>query len=289
MSNASTGALVVLAAGLSSRMKRSAAAGLQGSGLALEALQKSKSMIGLGSGGRPLLDYLLLNARDAGYGDIVIVVGERDEEIRARYRKPVGALKGLTVSFAVQSIPPGRSKPPGTADALLCALRARRDLRGGTFTVCNSDNLYSTGAMRSLLATPHPCALIDYDRDALRFSESRIAQFAVLEKDARGFLRAIIEKPTPEDMMRVRDAAGRVGVSMNIFRFSYDMILGPLEEVPLHPVRQEKELPAAVMLMIGKHPESMFTIPVSEFVPDLTSIDDIAEVRKFLEAYHQIE
>ena len=284
MPGATIGRLVVLAAGASSRMKKSAA-GRSGDAFAREALERTKSMIGVGKGGRPFLDYLLINARDAGYRDIVIVVGESDAEIRARYGRPDEALVGLTLSFAVQAIPAGRTKPLGTADALLAAMRARSDWRGGKFTVCNSDNLYSRGAMRSLLETPHPCALIDYDRDALRFSESRIAQFAVLEKDARGFLTGIIEKPSPADIARVRDARGRVGVSMNIWRFSYDMVAGPLESIPLHPLRQEKELPVAVGLLIREHPGTMFAIPVSEYVPDLTSLDDIDEVRRYLEAY----
>jgi len=285
MSRASTGALVVLAAGLSSRMKKSAAERGAGSADTREALERSKSMIGVGKEGRPLLDYLLANARDAGYGDIVIVVGEGDEEIRARYARPEPALAGVAFSFAVQPIPPGRTKPAGTADALLRAMRARPDWRGGKFTVCNSDNLYSREAMRRLLESPHPCALIDYDRDALRFTESRIAQFAVLEKDARGFLTGIIEKPSPEEIARVQDAGGRVGVSMNIWRFSYDMIAGALEAVPFHPVRQEKELPVAVGMMIREHPGSMFAIPLAEYVPDLTSVEDIEEVRRFLAAH----
>jgi len=279
------GALVVLAAGLSSRMKKSAAAARSGTADAGDAIAKSKSMIGVGKEGRPFLDYLLLNARSAGYDDIVIVVGEHDAEIRARYERPGEVTGGVSVSFAVQRVSPGRAKPGGTADALLCAMRERRDWRGGKFTVCNSDNLYSPDAMRRLLETPHPCALIDYDRDALRFSDARIAQFAVLEKDARGFLRGIIEKPGPEDIARLRDARGRIGVSMNIWRFSYDMILGPLETVPLHPVRGEKELPVAVGLLIHERPGSMFAIPLSEHVPDLTSFEDIAEVRKYLAAH----
>jgi len=286
MSRTSTGALVVLAAGLSSRMKKSAAARPGGGADTREALARSKSLIGVGRDGRPFLDYLLVNARDAGYGDIVIVVGEGDADIRARYALPDRSLAGLSISFAVQPIPPGRTKPARTADALLRAMRARPDWRGRKFTVCNSDNLYSREAMRRLLETPHPCALIDYDRDALLFSAPRIAQFAVLEKDARGFLTGIIEKPSPKEIARVRDAAGRVGVSMNIWRFSYDLIAGALETVPVHPVRQEKELPVAVGLMIREHPGSMFAIPLSEYVPDLTSVDDIEEVRKFLAAQH---
>ncbi|HEX7572793.1 MAG TPA: sugar phosphate nucleotidyltransferase [Bacteroidota bacterium] len=277
--------LVILAGGVSSRMKEVAPVpeGMD-AGLLIEAGEKSKSMLGVGRLGRPFLDYLISNAREAGYADLVIVVGENDGGIRARYGSAMrdNEFHGVRISYAVQPVPGGRTKPLGTADALLCALRVRTDWRGKKFTVCNSDNLYSQSVLKQLLETGHPGALIDYDRDALRFEQSKIEQFAVLEKDSDGYLTGIIEKPSLEDIRRVRDAWGRVGVSMNIFRFSYDTVLGFLEEVPLHPVRQEKELPAAVALMVRRNPRSVLAIPVSEYVPDLTGRGDIGGVQEYL-------
>ncbi|MEK9137843.1 MAG: hypothetical protein AAB393_12030 [Bacteroidota bacterium] len=92
----------------------------------------------------------------------------------------------------------------------------------------------------------------------------------------------IVEKPSPEEIGNVAEATGRIGVSMNIFRFSYDRILPYLESVPLHPVRQEKELPVAVKMMAAEHPRSVFTIPLSEHVIDLTSQSDIPAVKAYL-------
>jgi len=51
----------------------------------------------------------------------------------------------------------------------------------------------------------------------------------------------------------------------------------------LHPIRQEKELPAAVKMMIADHPRSVFTVPLSEHVIDLTSQSDIPAVQEYLE------
>ncbi len=281
--------LVILAGGVSSRMRKIAAVpDAVDAGLLIEAGQKSKCMIGVGPGGRPFLDYLLCNAREAGYTDVVIVVGETDGGIRARYGSALhdNEFHGVRISYAVQHVPGGRTKPLGTADALLCALRVRTDWQGKQFTVCNSDNLYSQGVLRQLLESPHTGALIDYDRDALGFEQSRIEQFAVLEKDRDGYLTAIIEKPSPGDVLRVRDASGRVGVSMNVFRLSYDAVLGFLEDVPVDPVRQEKELPAAVALMAGRIPRSVFAIPASEYVPDLTGRGDIGIVREYMRVHY---
>ena len=278
--------IVILAGGVSSRMKKALAnaADLDPS-LLKDAQQKSKSMIGVGRDSRPFLDYLLDTISQAAYQNVVIVVGERDNSIREYYERGenAGRFPGLKISYAIQSIPAGREKPLGTADALLQALKSMPAWKGQHLTVCNSDNLYSVKALKLIRSDTHENAMIDYDRSALQFEQERIEKFAVIQKDAQGFLVDIIEKPTPEQIARASDARGRIGVSMNLFRFSYDMIHSSVERVPLNQVRQEKELPAAVMLMIGRHPRSMFTIPLSEHVPDLTSPADILRVRTDLE------
>ncbi len=277
--------LVILAGGISSRMKRAVAASATLDPLLRrEAEEKSKSMIGVGEGHRPFLDYVLYNAREAGYRDVVIVVGERDHSIRDYYgRADQGnEVHGLTVSYAIQRIPPGREKPLGTADALLQALAATPRWRGKKFTVCNSDNLYSREAFQLMLECPDPGALIDYDRSALEFEQERIEQFALIQKSADGYLVDILEKPAPELVARMVDASGRLGVSMNIFTLSYDMVCSFLERLRLHPVRQEKELPAAIQMMVQSFPRSVRAIPRAEHVPDLTHQSDIPRVQAYL-------
>jgi NDP-sugar pyrophosphorylase family protein len=244
-----------------------------------------KAMLGVGPGARPFMDYLLLSLSRAGYRDVMIVVGDHDDSIRGYYEIRGGKdrFPDLRLSFTGQPIPAGRTKPMGTADALERALLAAPRWQGRKLTVCNADNLYSERAHRMLLEDRHAGAMIDYDRSALRFSPERIEQFSVIRKDAEGFLREIIEKPTPEQIERAAEPGGRVGVSMNIFRFSYDAVLPCLREVPVHAVRQEKELPVAVQCLVTRDSRGMFTIPLSEHVVDLTSPSDIPAVRAWLE------
>jgi glucose-1-phosphate thymidylyltransferase len=71
-------------------------------------------------------------------------------------------------------------------------------------------------------------------------------------------------------------------VSMNLFRFEYDLILPMLETTPLHPIRNEKELPTAVTLLAQSDPEAVKAIPISENVPDLTSLEDIEIIQTFV-------
>lgn len=250
-----------------------------------DAEQKSKSMIRIGEGDRPFLDYLLLNAKLAGYTDIVIVVSEKDDSIKNYYEenKNDSWLEGIKISYATQHIPEGRVKPLGTADALLQALLLKEDWRGKSFTMCNSDNLYSQNALVLMQNSEYPNAMIDYDRDGLGVEKERVEKFAVTKKDDDGFLVDIIEKPSPQEVEDVKSESGFVGVSMNIFKFSYDMIRPALEIVPMNEIRKEKELPTAVKIMLERNPKSLYCYPLSEAVPDLTSKQDILKVKSFLQ------
>jgi glucose-1-phosphate adenylyltransferase len=277
------GNLVILAGGAASRMKKAGTGELE-KRIAQDAATKVKAMIGVGEGYRPFLEYLLHHAWLAGYDDVIIVLGEHDVSVREYFgRMDRGNnFHGLSISYAVQRIPPGRTKPLGTADALLCALRSRPEWRQGRCTVCNSDNLYSVNAFRVLREVSEGSALIEYDRDALGLDSARVDRFAVLLKDERGRLTEIVEMPDPETLRRARGPRGRIGVSMNIYSFECERILPYLEQVPVHPVRQEKELPEAVRMLLLDTPESVSAIPLAEPVPDLTNQDDIEQMKRIV-------
>jgi len=281
-----SGKLVILAGGISSRMKKPLESKINlDPKLIEEADRKTKSMIGVGENYRPFLDYLLYNARESGYTEILIVACEKDSSIRDYYglKDNDNYFRGLSISYAIQHIPEGRTKPLGTADALYQGLLSKPNWKGERFTVCNSDNLYSVKALSLMLTHDFRNAMIDYDREALQFPTERIERFAITKKDGDGFLLDIIEKPTPQEIEAARQPGGFLGVSMNIFSLSYDMIFPFLEIVPLHPVRQEKELPEAVKMMIKRYPKSLYCFPLSEHVPDLTYKNDILPVKEFLE------
>lgn len=279
------GRLVILAGGASSRMKKPANEIDKVDGrLIREADSKPKSMIGIGDEQRPFLDYLLFNARQTGYEHILIVTGENNGIIKSYYgtKDRKNEFHGLKISYAVQHIPEGREKPLGTADALYQGLQFMKEWEGKKITVCNSDNLYSQKALQILLSSNYKNAMIDYDRNALEFDQERIEKFAVTIKDDEHFLLDIIEKPDASQVEEAKAEDGMIGVSMNIFSFSYDMIMPFLETVPLHPLRLEKELPTAIKMMISTYPKSLYAYPLSEHVPDLTDKTDIMSVKKYL-------
>jgi len=276
--------VVVLAGGVSSRMKSPSVGAHLSPELAKQAEERTKGMISVGKGDRPFLDYQLYNMKKAGIDDIVIVVGEKDEALRQYYglKDRDNEFRGLRITYAVQRIPEGRKKPMGTSDALMQALLIRPDWKGGDFIVCNSDNLYSVRVFTVLLDCDAPNALIDYDRSGLEFAETRISQFGITKKDRDGYLLEIVEKPPLEELERLRGADGSLRVSMNIFRLNYEMIFNPLRDCPESPVRHEKELVTAVTAMVRLHPRSLKALPLKEHVPDLTYKDDIAVTSEYL-------
>jgi glucose-1-phosphate adenylyltransferase len=275
---------VILAGGISSRMKKSPVDPRLDAKLVRQADEGTKGMIGVGDGGRPFLDYSLNNMKHAGLQDIVIVIAEHDDELRRYYgaKDRDNDFHGLRISYAIQHIPPGRKKPIGTSDALTQALLTRPDWETGDFIVCNSDNLYSVRSFTMLLESDAPNALIDYDRSGLEFDQTRIAHFGITRKDKDGFVMEIVEKPKMEELDSLRSSDGTLRVSMNIFRLKYSMIFGPLRDCPEDPLRQEKELVMAVTNMVKAHPRSLIALPLKEHVPDLTYKEDIPITREYL-------
>lgn len=275
--------LIILAAGASSRMKRSEATTALTDAEIVAANSQSKALLKVGQDERPLLDYLLLNAEQAGYSHVILIVPPQAEAFTSQYGN---AYRSLNISYATQQLPLESSKPLGTADALFQALEQYPQLKTEVFTVCNSDNLYSVGAMKLLLGEKSNNALIAYDREGLQFSPSRIAGFALLLISSEGYLQNIIEKPNPEEVKDFQDTSGRLRVSMNLWKLHGSDIYPILKQLKPHPIRKEKELPTAILQMIQNFPKQVKAIPLSEHVPDLTSKEDIVLLKEYIRNHY---
>ena len=276
--------LIILAGGTSSRMKNS----MISKNLSEEELKnantRSKALLEFGNGKRPIIDFLLLNAKKAGYQKIVIVIGEQGALFKKYYgnKQKNNSFKGLSISYATQYIPKGRNKPLGTADALFQALEQYPVLKSTSFTVCNSDNLYSIKALQALLICKDSNAFINYDRDALQFPIEKIQCFALTLVDKNFHLETIIEKPSKDQMSNYKDDKGTLRVSMNVFKFTGTEIYSFLKNCPIDIKRDEKELPTAILNMIRKSNNYIKGIPFAEHVPDLTSKEDIAIMKDYI-------
>lgn len=280
--------LIILAGGASSRMKKQVTVDNLTEKEIAEANERSKGLIGVGPNGRPLLDYLLLNAKNAGYKNIYIIIGEQGDLFKEFYgsENKNNDFHGLNVSFATQYIPEGRVKPFGTADALFQAVEQYPELNTQYYSVCNSDNLYSAKALYALRETESPNAFISYNRDALEFPLERISRFAIAKLDENNCLVDILEKPTADVLDGYRDAEGILRVSMNAFKFDGAILYPYLKNCPVNPERDEKELPTVLLNSLKEEGNTALGIPFSEHVPDLTAKEDIAEVKEYLKKYY---
>lgn len=276
--------LIILAGGMSSRMKKPTSSNLVDKEAESQANNRSKSLISVGNEGRPLMDYLLYNAKKAGYKNIYIVINEKGGLFKEFYGKKSANnnFNDLNISYAIQYIPEDRVKPFGTADAVLQAVSQFTTLQTQPFTVCNSDNLYSEKALKTLRESSSLNAFISYDRDALEFSLDKILSFAIVSLDKNNYLKSIIEKPSKETAENYKDALGKIRVSMNIFKLDGASIYPFLKNCPINTIRNEKELPTAILNMISNNVKEMLAIPLSEHVPDLTAKEDIVIIKNYL-------
>ena len=190
--------------------------------------------------GRPFLDYVLSAIADAGIDRVGIVVAPDHESLRRRYAEQARPAR-IRVSFIVQP------EPRGTADAIL---GARPWTAGEPFLAMNADNLYPLDALRDLAALNEP-GLPGFDaEDLVRTSNirrERIASFALVETDARGYVTSIREKP--QHVPHATDLQ-HLAISMNVWRFD-ERIFAACRDVP-RSARGEFELPEAVGLAVAR-------------------------------------
>ena len=275
-----TNTIVVLAAGMSSRMKKSVDLKIDNK-KADEANNKSKSLITFNN--KPFIYFLLKNILDAGFENVIMVVGKDFDD----FKKQIDILQlssKLNVKYAVQKIPIDRVKPFGTADAVYQTMEQIDELQTTSFCVCNSDNLYSTSSLKLIRENNYENAVLAYDRDSLDFPKEKVSSFSILMMDQEFNLVNFIEKPTPEQVAKNLDENGKIRVSMNIFKFNGEQAFNFIKNCPINPIRIEKELPSAIVNMISNDSLYMRGIPIAEHVPDLTSKGDIVTIQKLIDS-----
>ena len=274
-----TKTIVILSAGMSSRMKKSIDPNIDDS-KADEANKKSKSLITFGD--KPFIYFLLKNIVEAGFENVIMVVGKDFDDFKKQLDN-LNFNNKLKIEYAIQKIPKDRVKPFGTADAVFQTMDQIEILKNSSFCVCNSDNLYSTNSLRTIRENAYENAVLAYDRDSLNFPKERVSSFSILMTDDNFNLLNFIEKPTQEQVDQNLDSNGKIRVSMNIFKFNGLQAFDFIKNCPINPIRNEKELPSAIVNMINENDLYMKGIPIAEHVPDLTSKADINIIQKLIE------
>jgi glucose-1-phosphate thymidylyltransferase len=143
------------------------------------------------------------------------------------------------------------------------------------FLVVNADNLYPVPVLHDLVTLDGP-GLPGFTRDDLiqtsNISAERIAAFALIDVDAAGCLRRIVEKPDPRLIAAwPADAL----ISMNAWRFDRRIFDACRDVGP--SVRGEYELPEAVASALRRRMRFR-VLPARGPVLDLSQRGDIADV-----------
>ncbi len=272
--------VVVLAAGTSSRMKM-----IEGVGevVANEVSSRPKAMLRVGPGAVPFLELLLKRIKEEGSNCVILVVGENDR-ITTPYFS-LNPIEGLEIRYVIQTIPEGRIKPLGTADALETALLSNPDLSTHSIVVCNGDNMPPVGSFGEIFKLN--CGMLAYDASKLGLPEDRVSAFAVVDIDSEGYLIKIVEKPTKATLPNFIQSDGVLRVSMNTFKMSYTDFLDALKDCPLDSKRNEKELPFAIGRWVKGNPHLMVALPFKGSFLDLTRPSDVEFVMRKLQKQDQ--
>ena len=267
--------MIIMAAGVSSRMKDSSVPKEISQNLINQSNFRVKGFIQAGEGNEPIIFYIIKNSIKAGVKNFYIILSDNSDEFQ-KYLKKLEIKLSIQIKFGFQDFY-GKLKPMGTADAIFQLMNQYKELMDKRFIVCNSDNLYSSHAIKLLLEEDNYNSMIAYNFDCLKFSEKRLASFSILKIKGK-FLESIIEKPD----MEIIKSYSKKFVSMNIFSFKGEMIYEYLKDCPISQKRGEKEIATALQNMIGENKKSMIVFPLCEHVPDLTFKEDIDKISKFL-------
>ena len=267
--------MIIMAAGVSSRMKNSSEPKEISQNLINQSNHRVKGFIQAGEGNEPIIFYIIKNCISAGINNFYIILSDNSDQFQ-NYLKKLEIKLSIQIKFGFQDFY-GKSKPMGTADAIFQLMNQYNELKNTRFIVCNSDNLYSSHAIKLLLSEHDYNSMIAYNFNCLKFSEERLASLSILKIKGK-FLEKIIEKPDSE----IIKSFSKKFVSMNIFSFKGEMVYKYFEECPISQKRGEKEIATAIQNMIGDYEKSMIVFSLCEHVPDLTFKEDIDKISKFL-------
>lgn len=192
-----------------------------------------KQMEHFGPEGQTLMDYSIADAERAGIKRAVFVIRKEfaeafDEAVLKKWRGRI------EVATCFQEMPQGRSKPWGTAHAVLAA----KGLISGPFVMVNADDYYGPSAFRSLeeffkTHGGNECAMAGYRLTETLSPHGGVTR-AICGVDASGLLTSMAEwkglERDPQGGVKAEGGhfSGDESVSMNCFGFQGDF-MGLLE------------------------------------------------------------
>lgn len=234
--------------------------------------------------GHIIIDYSLYDAHRAGFETVIFVI---KPEIEDAFREGIGnrIAKTMQVKYVFQrpndlpkgySVPEGRTKPWGTAQAVLAA----RDVVDGPFAVINADDYYGPEAFQEIFdyLNNHPdtgelyeYAMVGYLLQNTVTENGSVAR-GVCTETADGYLHSVVERTkiikgernpqyTEDDGQTWHDLSGDDIVSMNLWGFQKSYMKEAWAGFPAfldqalveNPMKGEYYLPSVVSNLLTQH------------------------------------
>ena len=240
-----------------------------------------KQLDPVGSHGQLIIDYSIYDARRAGFETVVFVI---KEEIDADFKAAIGdrISKVMDVKYVYQrrddlpagySVPEGREKPWGTAQAALAA----RNVVDGPFAIINADDYYGPEAFQEIYdyLCAHPdgdvyeYAMVGYLLKNTVTENGTVAR-GVCEETADHYLTVVTERTkiekgeppryTEDDGKTWIELPGDTIVSMNMWGFTRSFLTEAGARFPAfldkalaeNPLKGEYFLPSVVSQLIDE-------------------------------------
>ena len=258
-----------------------------------------KQMEPVGTNGEVLLDFSVYDAKKAGFDKVVFIIKEEMEE---DFRRLVGdrIARQMEVEYVFQTmehIPAGRTKPWGTAHAVLCC----KDVVKEPFAVINADDYYGRNAYTALYnhlaqAKGYDFCMVAYEL-AKTLTENGTVARGVCDISG-GYLQNITERTKikgfqyTEDGETWHDLPQDTLVSMNLWGFTpviFDDLEAGFQDFLHNGDLQKGEffLPSVVDALIKAGKATVKVLPNSDQWYGMTYREDKAAVAAAMQAMIQ--
>ncbi len=249
-----------------------------------------KQMDPIGPHGEVILHYSIYDAMRAGFKKVIFLI---KHEIEGDFRSMVGdpVARHMDVAYAFQQldhlpegyrVPEGRTKPWGTAHAVLCC----RDLIDAPFCVINADDYYGPSAFQTAYSTLKNAKDDEIKRYMMvgyllrnTVTENGHVARGLCEVDQDGYLKKVTETThiitccdgilSAEDEIHYVKLPEDTLVSMNMWGFTPSLLDRLNAEFPMfldsafqtNPLKAEFFLPTVVSHMLENHEATVRVLP----------------------------
>ena len=283
--------LVILAAGMASRYG------------------SLKQVQGFGPSGETIMEYSIYDAIQAGFGKVVFIIREEFHELFEENfgKKLAGKIKvdyvfqALTSFTEDRNVPAERTKPWGTAHAVLCCKGTVQE----PFAVINADDFYGKDGFVKAYhflaqqASENNYAIIGYELKKTLSDNGSVSR-GVCNVDANGNLIDINERTkiyrneqniiTYEDENGLHEVSEDASVSMNFFAFHENFIhqcesyFGEFLDAEINNLKGEFFIPLVVDKVVKSGAGKVQVIPTSAQWFGVTYKEDAPSVQASIDA-----